>query len=70
MTTKAESVAETSTQLTLLSLVECEIQIVVDLGILVASLMVDGGRHDIVLHGQYGSHRFNSTGSTQQVTRH
>ena len=70
MTTKTEGIAETSTYLTLLGLVECEIQIVVNLGILVASLMVDGGRHDIILNGQYGSHCLYSTGSTQQVTGH
>ena len=70
MTTKAESIAETSTYLTLLSLVECEIQVVVDLGILIAIFMVDGGRNDIVLYSQYGNHSLYSASCAQQVTSH
>ena len=32
--------------------------------------MIDGRRHDIVLHGQYGDHCLDSSGSTKQVARH
>jgi len=48
VTTKAEGIAETSTYLTLLSLVECEVQIVINLRILVTLFVVDGRRNDIV----------------------
>ena len=70
MTTKTEGVAESSTYLTLLSLVEREVQIIIDLGILVTLLVVDGGRNDIVLHSQYSNHCLNSSSSTKQVTCH
>ena len=70
MTTKAEGVAETSTNLALLSLVEGEIQIVIDLWIVIALLVVDGGRNDIVLNSQNSYHSLYCTSGTQQVTSH
>ena len=70
MTAKAECVAHGSAHLTLLCLVEGEVEIVVDFLIVVTLLVVDGGGHDVVLHSQYGSHSLNGTGGTQQVTGH
>ena len=70
VTTKSEGIAETSTHLTLLSLVEGEVEVVVDLLVLIIFLMVDGGRNNIVLNSQNGNHSLNSTSSTQQVTSH
>ena len=48
--TEAKRIAQCSTHGALLSLVEGEIQLVVDFGIIVSLLMVDGGRHHIVLY--------------------
>lgn len=70
MAAEAKRIAHCSTYQAFLGFVECEIQIIVNLGILVTSLMVDGRRNNIVLNSQYGSHSLNSAGGTQQVTRH
>ena len=70
MTTKAEGIAETSTNHALLSLVEGEIQIVVNIRILIALLVIDGGRNDVVLYSQNSNHSLNGSSSTQQVTCH
>ena len=64
MTAKAEGVAESSTNHALLSLVEGEVQIVVDLGIIVALLVVDGGRNDVVGYAQYAEHGLDGSGCT------
>ena len=50
MTTKTKGVAQCSTHLTLLSLVERKVQIIVNLRILVVLLMVDSWRYNIVLY--------------------
>ena len=70
MTTKAEGVAETSTNLALLGLVECEVQIVVNLWVVIALLVVDRGRNDVVLDSQYSNHSLYCASGTQQVTGH
>ena len=70
MTTKAEGIAETSTNLALLGLVECEVQIVVNLWIIVALLVVDCGRNDVVLNSQDSDHSLYCASGTQQVTSH
>ena len=70
MATKSEGIAETSTYHTLLGFIESEVQIVVDLWIIIALLVVDGGRNDIVLNSQNSYHSLNSTGSTKQMTCH
>ena len=46
---EAESVAQGGTNLALLGLAEGEVQAVVYLGILVALLVIDGGRNDVFL---------------------
>jgi hypothetical protein len=46
VTTEAERVGQRSAHLTFLRLVEREVQLVVELGIIVALLMVDGRRHE------------------------
>ena len=66
MTTKSEGIAESGTNLALLGLVEGEVEVVVNLLVLIAILMVDGGRYNIVLDSQDGCHSLNGTGSTQQ----
>ena len=70
VTTKTEGVAKTSTYDTLLSLVECEVQVVINLWILITFLVIDCWRNDIVLDSQNGSHCLNSTSSTKKVTSH
>ena len=70
MTAETEGVAQGSTYLTLLCLVEGEVEVVVDFLVLVIFLMVDGRGNDVVLHGQDGSHSLYGTGGTEQVTGH
>ena len=70
VTTETEGVAEGSTNGTLLSLVEGEIERIVNLWIFVTSLVVDGWRYNVILDSEYADHRLNSTSGTQQVTRH
>ena len=48
MTTESKGIAQTSTNLTLLGLVEGEVEVVVNLFVLVILLVVDGGRNDVV----------------------
>ena len=67
---KSKRVADGSTHLAFLRLVESKVQTVVQLWILVALLMVDGRRYDVVLYAQHTSHSLYGTGSTQQVTCH
>ena len=50
MTTKSEGVGEGSTHSALLSLVEREVHVVVNVFIAVVLIVVDGGRDDVVLH--------------------
>ena len=70
MATEAERVRQSGAHGALLCLVEGEVQIVVDLGILVALLVVDGGGDDVVLHGEHGGHGLYGTGGTEQVAGH
>ena len=49
VTSEAECIAEGSTYGALLGLVECEVQVVVDVLVLIIILMVDCWRDDIVL---------------------
>ena len=50
VTTKSEGVGEGSTHSALLSLVEREVHVVVNVFIAVVLIVVDGGRDDVVLH--------------------
>ena len=70
MTTETEGIAQCSTNLTLLSFVEGEIQVIIELFVLIIFLMVDGRRYDVVLNTEYADHSLYSTSSTQQVTSH
>ena len=70
MSAETERVAQSSTDGAFLSLVEGEVQVVVDVFIQVVIGMVDGRRHDVVLHSQAANQRFDTAGSTEQVTRH
>ena len=67
--TKAEGVAECSTNGTLLSLVEGEIERIVNLRIFVASLVVDGWRYNVILYCEYANHRFNSTSMSNELVQ-
>lgn len=50
MSPKSEGVGEGSTHSALLSLVEREVHVVVNVFIAVVLIVVDGGRDDVVLH--------------------
>lgn len=62
--TKAKRVAERSADGALLSLVEGEVEVVVNVLVAVIVLVVDGGRNDVVLNSQAAEQCFNRTRST------
>ena len=64
MAAKSERIAQSSTYLTLLCLVERKVQRIIELRILVALLVIDGRRHDVVLDTQYTCHSLHGTGSS------
>ena len=68
--TKSEGVGEGSTHSALLSLVEREVHVVVDVFIAVVLIVIDGGRNDIILHREAANDSFHSTSSTEEVTCH
>ena len=70
VTTKSEGVGEGSTHSALLSLVEREVHVVVDVFIAVVLIVIDGGRNDIVLHREAANDSFHCTSSTEEVTGH
>ena len=61
---KSERVAQSCTHFALLRLVEGKVQIVVNLGVLIAIFMVDGRRNNIVGHGESTNHGLQASGST------
>ena len=67
---ETEGVAQCGAHGALLCLVEGEVKFVVDVGVFVAFLMVDGGRHDVFLHGHEAEEGFHGSGCAEQVTRH
>ena len=60
MSSEAESIAQGGLYLPLLCFVECQIQFGIDFG--VVSEMVDGGRDEIMLHGEYAGDGLYGTG--------
>lgn len=70
VSTETKGVGEGGAHGALLCFVESEVQVVVDVFIVVALLVVDGGRYDVVLDRQAASDAFYSTSSTQEVARH
>lgn len=66
VTAETKGVAKCSAHLTLLCCVECEVEIIVNLLILIAFLVVDCWRDDVVLNSQNGSHCLYSTSSAEQ----
>ena len=67
---KSKGVGESSTHSALLSFVEGEVHLVVDVLIAVIFVVVDGGRNDIVLHREAANNSFHSTCCAEQVTSH
>ena len=63
---ETECVAQCSTNLTLLRLVEGVVEIVIDLRILVVFLVVDGWRNDVVLHCKHRCKSLYCAGSTEK----
>ena len=70
MASETERIAERRTNGAVLSLLESEIQIVVDFFVYVFGIVVDCGRHDILFDGLNGEHGFQGAGSTQKVSCH
>ncbi len=70
VTTESESIAQCCTNLTLLSFVECEVQVVIELWIVVTLFMVDRRRNDVVLHTKNTGHSLYCTSCTEEVTSH
>ena len=70
MATETGGVRRGCVDFALLGLVECEIQVVVDILVVVALLMVNGGGNYAVYDSQDAGDGFYSTGSSQQVTCH
>lgn len=66
--TETEGIAQCSTHLALLCLIECEIHLVVYLRIIIAFLVVDGRRHDVGLHRLDTSQSLYGTSRTEKVT--
>ena len=67
---ESESIGKRCTHGALLSLVEGEVHVVVDVFVAVFLIVIDGGRYDVVLYGQAANDGFYSTGGTEQVTGH
>ena len=67
---ESESIGERRTYGALLSLVEGEVHVVVDVFVAVVLIVVDGRRHDVVLHRKAANDGFNSTGGSEEVTGH
>lgn len=67
---ETERVAQCGADGTFLCLVEGKVQIVVNILVAVIVLVVDGGRNDVVLHGQTADKRLNTAGRTEQVACH
>ena len=70
MSTKTEGVAHSCTHLALLRLVEGEVEIVIQLGVFVAFLVVDGGRNNVVFHSQNAHHSLYCACCTEHMAGH
>ena len=70
VSSKSKCIGQCSSDFSLLSLIECEIQIVINLGILITLGMIDRRRNDIIADRQNGEDGLHRTGCTQQVTCH
>ena len=66
--TESEGVGEHGSHVTLLGLVECEVEVVINLRIIVALCMVDGRRHDSVGDSLNAEDSLQSAGGTEKVT--
>ena len=66
--TKAKGVAQCGLYFPLLSFAKGEVKAWVDVRVI--GKVVDGWRHDIVLHGHNTGNGFNDAGGTQGVTGH
>ena len=70
MTTETKGVGQSHFHLTALSLVEGEVQIVVNLLVVVAVLVVDGGRNDSLLASLHAEQSLHGTCSAKHLTCH
>ena len=70
VTSEAEGVAEGCTHGTLLRLVEGEVEVVVNVFVIVAFLVIDGGRNDVVLHCKAACNGFYCASCAEKVTCH
>ena len=70
MSAKSESVGKRGIDSAFLRLVESEVQVVVDFGVIVSLRMVDGGGYDIVCYSPYAEEGFYCAGRAEQVACH
>ena len=70
MTAESECVGKGSTDNTLLSLVECEVEVIVNLLIHVVFVVVDSWRYDILNDRLDADQSLDSASSTEEVTSH
>ena len=70
VTAKAEGIGERSANGAFLSLVEGEVEIVIDVLVLIAFFMIDSGRNDIFLNRLDAEDSFHSSGGTEEMAGH
>lgn len=70
MSAESEGVAQCGAYGAFLCFVEGEVEVIVDVFVVVAFFVVDGGGDDVFLDGEAAYHGFNGSGCSEEVACH